>query len=102
MREITGVQLRIAYMASSLGVLIGIAGTPSLIDSRTVVLKDLKVTGILSASPGLVGAIEILSSGQVDPRPLIASVVSLVEASDALSGKRPQAVGDGPKIQIKP
>ena len=83
-------------------VLIGIAGTPSLFDSRTVVLKDLKVTGILSASPGLVGAIEILSSGQVDPRPLIASVVSLDESSDALSGKRPQAVGDGPKIQIKP
>jgi threonine dehydrogenase-like Zn-dependent dehydrogenase len=80
----------------------GIAGTPSLIDSRTVVLKDLKVTGILSASPGLVGAIEILSSGQVDPRPLIASVVSLEETSEALSGNRPQAVGDGPKIHIKP
>ncbi len=83
-------------------VYIGIAGVPSLIDSRVLVFKDLKAVGILSASPGLKGSIEILSSGAVDPRPLIASVVSLEECSNALMGKRPGAVGDGPKILVKP
>ena len=83
-------------------VFIGIAGTPSMIDSRTLVLKDLTAVGILSASPGLVGAIELLSSGAIDPRPLIASVVTLEESDLVLAGKRPGAVGDGPKIHIKP
>ena len=83
-------------------VYIGIAGVPSMIDSRTLVLKDLTAVGILSASPGLAGAIELLSSGAIDPRPLIASVVTLEESDLVLAGKRPGAVGDGPKIHIKP
>ena len=83
-------------------VYIGIAGIPSMIDSRTLVLKDLTAVGILSASPGLAGAIELLSSGAIDPRPLIASVVTLEESDLVLAGKRPGAVGDGPKIHIKP
>ena len=83
-------------------VLIGIAGVPNLIDSRIVVLKDLTLTGILSASPGLSGAIEILSKGVIDPRPLIAGVVSLEETSAVLSGNRSGVKGDGPKIHIKP
>ena len=83
-------------------VFIGIAGTPSLIDSRVLVLKDLKAVGILSASPGVAGAIKLLSSGAIDPRALIASVVSLEESAEVLAGKRPGAVGDGPKIHIKP
>lgn len=83
-------------------VFIGISGNPSLIDSRTITLKDLKVRGILSASPGLAGAIELLSKKIIDPRPLIASVVSLEESTDVLSGKRPGARHDGPKIHIKP
>jgi threonine dehydrogenase-like Zn-dependent dehydrogenase len=83
-------------------VLIGIAGTPSLIDSRIVVLKDLKVTGILSASPGLTGAIELLSKKIIDPRPLIAGVVALEDSSEVLSGNRTGVKGNGPKIHIKP
>ena len=83
-------------------VFIGIAGTPSMIDSRVLVLKDLKAIGILSASPGVAGAIALLSSGAIDPRALIASVVSLEESAEVLAGKRPGAVGDGPKIHIKP
>lgn len=83
-------------------VFIGIAGTPSMIDSRLLVLKDLKAIGILSASPGVAGAIALLSSGAIDPRALIASVVSLEESAEVLAGKRPGAVGDGPKIHIKP
>ena len=83
-------------------VFIGIAGTPSMIDSRVLVLKDLKAIGILSASPGVAGTIALLSSGAIDPRALIASVVSLEESAEVLAGKRPGAVGDGPKIHIKP
>jgi hypothetical protein len=58
-------------------VLIGISGTPSTIDSRTLILKGIKLTGILSASPGLKGAIELLGKGAIDPRPLIAHVIPL-------------------------
>ena len=83
-------------------VYIGIAGIPSMIDSRTLVLKDLTAVGILSGSPGNAGAIKLLSTGAIDPRPLIASVVSLEESAEVLAGKRPGAVGDGPKIHIKP
>ncbi|CAN2228011.1 Tdh Threonine dehydrogenase and related Zn-dependent dehydrogenases [Candidatus Nanopelagicaceae bacterium] len=83
-------------------VFIGISGTPSLIDSRTITLKDLKIRGILSASPGLVGAIELLSKKIIDPRPLIAGVVSLDGSSDVLSGNRSGVNHDGPKIHIKP
>jgi threonine dehydrogenase-like Zn-dependent dehydrogenase len=83
-------------------VLIGISGEPSSIDTRRLVLKDLTAVGILSASPGIAGAIQILSKGLIDPRPLIASVVSLEECSEVLLGNRPGAVGDGPKIHIKP
>jgi threonine dehydrogenase-like Zn-dependent dehydrogenase len=83
-------------------VYIGIAGVPSLIDTRTLVLKDLTAVGILSASPGVAGAIQLLSSGVIDPRPLIASVVTLEESADVLAGLRPRANGDGPKIHIKP
>ena len=83
-------------------VFIGIAGTPSMIDSRVLVLKDLKAVGILSGSPGVAGAIALLSSGVIDPRALIASVVSLEESAEVLAGMRPGAVGDGPKIHIKP
>lgn len=83
-------------------VYIGISGVPSLIDSRTLVLKDLTAVGILSASPGIAGAITLLSTGVIDPRPLIASVVTLADSGEVLAGKRPGAVGDGPKIHIKP
>jgi threonine dehydrogenase-like Zn-dependent dehydrogenase len=83
-------------------VLIGIAGTPSMIDSRILVLKDLKVTGILSASPGLQGAIQLLSEKKIDPSPLIAGVINLEDTGEALSGNRSKVQGNGPKIQIKP
>ena len=83
-------------------VFIGIALTPSMIDSRILVLKDLKAVGILSASPRFAGAITLLSSGAIDPRALIASVVSLEESALVLAGKRPGAAGNGPKIHIKP
>jgi threonine dehydrogenase-like Zn-dependent dehydrogenase len=52
-------------------VYVGLAGTPSLVDTRTLVLKDVTAVGILSASPGMAGTIEHYASGSVDPRPLV-------------------------------
>ena len=83
-------------------VYIGIAGTPSLIDTRELVLKDVTTVGILSGSAGLAGAIEAYASGAVDPRPLVAATVGLAEVSDVLTGWRPAGAGPGPKMHVDP
>ena len=83
-------------------VYIGLAGTPSLIDTRTVALKDVTVVGILAASQGLAGAIEHFAGGDVDPRPLVAATVGLDQVGDVLNGGRPDGAGSGPKIHIDP
>jgi threonine dehydrogenase-like Zn-dependent dehydrogenase len=83
-------------------VYIGLAGTPSSIDSRTQVLKDVTAVGILSGSAGLAGAIELYASGAVDPRPLVAATVGLEEAGGVLAGQRPATAGAGPKIHVDP
>ena len=83
-------------------VFIGIAGEPSLVDSRRIALKDLTVVGVLSASPGLAETISRYASGAVDPRPLVAATVGLDDAVAVLSGERDPAWGDGPKIHIDP
>jgi threonine dehydrogenase-like Zn-dependent dehydrogenase len=83
-------------------VYIGLAGTPSLIDTRTLALKDVTAVGILSASPGLDGTIEHYASGSVDPRPLVAATVSLDALGDVLAGQRPAGAGPGPKILVDP
>ena len=83
-------------------VYIGLAGTPSLIDTRTVALKDVTAVGILSASAGLAATIEQYAAGAVDPRPLVAATVGLDEAGAVLAGWRPHGAGAGPKIHIDP
>lgn len=83
-------------------VFIGISGEPSMIDTRTLVLNDVTAVGILSASPGLRGAIEHYASGRVDPRPLVAATVGLDEVADVLAGGRPAGAGAGPKIHVDP
>ncbi|HEU5471587.1 MAG TPA: alcohol dehydrogenase catalytic domain-containing protein [Actinophytocola sp.] len=83
-------------------VYVGLSGEPSLIDSRVVALKDVTVVGVLSASGGLAGTIELYASGAVDPRPLVAATVGLAEAAGALAGERPAAWGAAPKIHIDP
>jgi threonine dehydrogenase-like Zn-dependent dehydrogenase len=45
-------------------VYIGLAGVPSQIDTRTLVLKDVTAVGILSASPGLRATIEAYATGR--------------------------------------
>ncbi|WP_061292793.1 zinc-dependent alcohol dehydrogenase [Herbidospora cretacea] len=81
-------------------VYIGLAGEPSLVDTRVIALKDLKVTGVLSASGGLAGAIERYASGAVDPTPLVGATIGLDDVAGALAGKRDP--GRPPKIHIDP
>ncbi|GAA1524890.1 alcohol dehydrogenase catalytic domain-containing protein [Dactylosporangium maewongense] len=83
-------------------VYIGLSGTPSLLDSRTLALKDVTAVGVLSASGGLAGTVELYASGAVDPRPLVAATIGLSEAAAALSPARPAAWGAAPKVHIDP
>lgn len=83
-------------------VFIGLAGVPSMIDSRLLVFKDVQAIGVLSASPGLAGAIEAFASGTVDPRPLVAATIGLEDVAGVLAGQRPTGAGPGPKIHVDP
>ncbi len=83
-------------------VCIGLAGRPSLIDTRILALKDVTAVGILSASPGLDAAISALAGGELDPHPLVAATVGLGDVDDILAGRRPPGAGLGPKIHIDP
>jgi hypothetical protein len=84
-------------------VLIGLAGDPSTVDTRDIVLKDVTVVGILGASAGLPGAITAYADGSVDPAPLVATTVGLDEVArvlaDAAAGLR---TAGGPKIHVDP
>src|ERR1035438_3912008 len=83
-------------------VYVGLAASPSLVDTRTMVLKDVTAVGILSASPGLAGTIERYASGAVDPRPLVCATVGLAEVGEVLAGSRPPGAGPGPKVLVDP
>ncbi len=83
-------------------VCIGLAGTPSGIDTRVLALKDVTAVGILGASAGLAGTIEAFSVGSVDPRPIVAATVGLDQVGDVLAGWRPAGAGPGPKILVDP
>ena len=83
-------------------VYVGLAGSPSVIDTRVLALKDVTAVGILSASPGLAGAIDLYASGAVDPRPLVAATVGLDGVGAILAGERPDGAGRGPKMHVDP
>lgn len=83
-------------------VYIGLAGAPSEIDTRQLVLRDVTAVGILSASPALDDTVRALGDGLIDPRPLVAATVGLDSVADVLAGWRPPAAGPGPKIQVDP
>lgn len=83
-------------------VCIGLAGTPSTLDTRSLVLKDVTAVGILAASQGLAGAIEHYADGRVDPRPLVADTLELSAAARVLSGERPPGTSGPPKLHIDP
>jgi len=83
-------------------VYIGVAGRPSTVDTRAMVLKDLTAVGILGASAGLARTIEAYAAGSVDPRPLVAATVGLGAVGDVLAGWRPAGAGPGPKVHVDP
>ena len=83
-------------------VYIGLSEAPSPLDTRTLVMNDVTAVGILSASPGLAGAIDLYASGEVDPRPLVAATVTLDDVGAVLAGNRPAGAGPGPKIHVDP
>jgi len=83
-------------------VFIGVAGRPSTVDTRSMVLKDLTAVGILGASAGLAETIAQYAAGSVDPRPLVAATVGLGEVGDVLAGWRPAGSGPGPKVHVDP
>jgi threonine dehydrogenase-like Zn-dependent dehydrogenase len=81
---------------------IGLAGVPSPVDTRDLVLKDVTAVGILSASPGLADTITAYAEGVVDPRPLVAATVGLDDVGAVLAGRGLPGSGPGPKIHIDP
>jgi threonine dehydrogenase-like Zn-dependent dehydrogenase len=82
-------------------VYIGLAGSPSLVDSRHIALKDVTAVGVLSASGGLRQTIAAYASGEVDPRPLVAATVGLEGVGAVLGGERPAGSGSGPKVHVQ-
>ena len=83
-------------------VYVGLAGSPSLIDTRTLARKDITAVGVLSASPGLDATIQAYATGAVDPRPLVAATVGLQEVGAVLAGTLPEGAGPRPKIHVDP
>ncbi|MGV8880896.1 MAG: zinc-dependent alcohol dehydrogenase [Rhodoglobus sp.] len=83
-------------------VYIGLSGSPSHVDTRQLALKDVTAVGILSASPGLAGAITLFASGAVIPDPLVAEVIGLSQVAERLEGRRGPNAGPGPKIHVDP
>jgi threonine dehydrogenase-like Zn-dependent dehydrogenase len=81
---------------------IGLAGEPSHVDTRALVLKDVTAVGVLSASPALDDTIAAYASGAVDPRPLVAATVGLDRVGPVLAGTRPAGAGRGPKVHVDP
>ncbi|QOR71814.1 alcohol dehydrogenase catalytic domain-containing protein [Ruania alkalisoli] len=83
-------------------VYIGVAGRPSSIDSRALVLKDVTAVGILGASAGLAETIAAYADGSVDPRPLVQATIGLDGLAKAFDGTPPAGAGPGPKLQVDP
>lgn len=83
-------------------VYIGLSGDPSLVDTRTLVLKEVVAAGVLSGYGGIPATIAAYASGDVDARPLVAATIGLDEVAAVLDGRRPAGAGHGPKIHVDP
>jgi hypothetical protein len=81
-------------------VLIGLAGRPSLIDTRHLVLSDLTTVGVLGGSAAIDDTIGAYASGEVVPDGLVSTVGGLDDAVDWLAGDRPHDAR--PKLQVDP
>jgi 2-desacetyl-2-hydroxyethyl bacteriochlorophyllide A dehydrogenase len=81
-------------------VFVGLSSTPSHVDTRDIALKDITAVGILSASPGLAGAIDSFASRAVVPDSIVGEVISLDDVPSRLEGRRGGDSGPGPKVQV--
>lgn len=99
--EMPALSVRLAKPAGRV-VYIGLSAGPSTVDTRDIALKDITVVGILSASPGLAGAIQSFASGAVNPDLIVSEVVPLEEVAARLEGRRGADAKPGPKIHVDP
>lgn len=81
-------------------VFVGLAGSPSMVDTRDIALRDVTAVGILGASAGLAPTIAGFADGSVDPRGLVAAAIALEELPGVLAGSLPAGAGPGPKIHV--
>jgi threonine dehydrogenase-like Zn-dependent dehydrogenase len=81
-------------------VCVGLAGEPSLIDTRKAALRDITIVGVLGGSAALSEVIEQYAAGAVDPRPLVGAVVRMSDVASVLAGQFPIEAMAGPKTQI--
>lgn len=82
-------------------VYIGLAGGPSAVDARRLVLADVTAVGVLGGSPAIADTIDTYAQGRVDPRPIVATTVALEGLPAVLAGERPQGSGLGPKFHVE-
>jgi 2-desacetyl-2-hydroxyethyl bacteriochlorophyllide A dehydrogenase len=82
-------------------VLVGLAPSPSMLDTRRAVLRDVTVIGILAASAGLERAIELLAGDRIRIEPLVAATIGLDEVADVLGGLVVSPSG-APKFLVDP
>lgn len=82
-------------------VLVGLSPTPSELDTRRAVLRDVAVIGILAASAGLERAIGLLAEEGAGVERLVAGTVGLGEVADVLAGRRESPTG-APKFLVDP
>ncbi len=83
-------------------VYIGLAGEPSLVDSRALALKDVTAVGVLGGSGAIAATTELYASGAVDPLQLVAATVSLDDITSVLAGERRPEWGSAPKVHVDP
>ena len=81
---------------------VGLAATPSVIDTRQLVLRDVTVIGHLSGSPAMAATIASYADGGVEPGALVAATVGLEQAPAVVAGWRPDDAGPAPKIHLDP
>ena len=83
-------------------VLVGVSETPSELDTRRLVHREVTAIGILGGSAGLQPAIDAYASGVVDPLPLVGRTVALEQLDALFSSGMRVADGVGPKTLVDP
>ena len=87
----------------------GMVGNAGIIESEVVLISkksnEDEVRWVyldLGKFGGLAETISLYADGAVDPRPLVAATVGLDDVTAVLSGHRPPAWSDAPKIHVDP